>query len=273
MIRVYGLMIAKNEADVIAQSLRYALNHCAKIIVMDNMSTDGTWEIVEGLAAEHPGRIIAHCRLDQSFSDGLRAIAYNAYHRELGPDDWWLRLDADEFLNADPTPTLETAHTEGADFIRANQMQFALTDADVSAIEAGVDSRAQPIEERRRHYRVNWREFRFFRNCPDVAWDVIENGQFPQNLSKQKICSESVFNRHYAVRDVEQLKMRIALRQGSAAFAHVADADWRGYVVPAEGLHTWSPDEPVAFAPLRDFWIPRIKLEVAQRLGFAAQAA
>lgn len=273
MPRIYGLMIVKNEADIAGQCLINALGHCDKIIVMDNMSTDGTWEMVQGLAAKYPGRIIPHCRLDQPFHDCLRAIGYNAFHHELSSADWWLRLDADEFLNEQPGPALALAGKEGADFIRANQMEFALTDQDVASIENGLDNRRQPIEQRRRHYRVTWREFRLFRNDPAIAWDVDLNRQFPQNLSKAKVCSRVIFNRHYAHRDVEQLKTRIAVRRGSQSFTHVTDEDWRSYTHPAASQHLWSPGAPVQYRPLTDFWIPRLRLELAQRLGLAAKPA
>ena len=273
MPRIYGVMIAKNEADIIGQSLVYGLNHCEKIIVMDNMSTDGTWEIVQDLAAQHPGRIVPHCRIEQKFHDSLRSIGYNAFHQELGPTDWWLRFDSDEFLNESPLPILEQANAEGADFIRANQMEFALTDLDIAAIERGEDSRTRPIEERRRHYRVTWREFRFFRNDPAIAWDTEQAKQFPQNLSKSRIASRSIFNRHYAHRDIEQIKTRIAARKGSLSFTHVTDEDWRKYTHKASTQHVWSKDQPVAFAPVTDFWIPRVKLELKQRLGMALKPA
>ena len=271
--RLYGLMIVKNEDDIVEQSMLHALQYCAKIVVMDNMSSDATWATVGMLAARHPGRVIAHCRLDRTFDDSLRAIAYNAFNAELSRHDWWLRLDADEFLNEDPRPFLAAANAEQADFIRANQMQFALTDADVAAIERGEDRRALPIEQRRPYYRVTWREFRFFRNDPAVIWDVAQNRQFPQNLTKGRICSRAIYNRHYAQRDIEQLKARIAIRHGSGAFAHVADADWRSYVLPAATHHFWSPGSRVAFRPLTDFWIPRLLLELRQRLGLAARPA
>ena len=271
--RVYGVMIAKNEADIIGQSLVNGLNYCEKVIVMDNMSTDGTWEVVEDLAHRYPGRILAHCRIDQKFHDCLRSVGYNAFHHELSARDWWLRFDADEFLNEDPFPILALAEQEGADFVRANQMEFALTDLDIEAIQRGEDSRELPIEQRRRHYRVTWREFRFFRNDPSVTWDVGLNNQFPQNLSKGRVCSRSIYNRHYAHRDIEQLKTRIAARRGSLSFTHVTEADWRAYTHAASTQHVWQPGEPARFAPITDFWIPRIRLELAQRLGFAERPA
>jgi len=273
MPRVYGLMIAKNEVDIIGQCLRHALAHCEKVIVMDNMSTDGTWELVESLAAEFPGRIVAHCRIDRKFHDHLRAIGYNAFRHELTATDWWLRLDADEFMNAHPGPTLEQANREHADFVRANQMEFALTDVDIVAIERGEDSRDLPIEQRRRYYRVKWREFRFFRNDPQIEWNIELNSQFPQNLTKDRICSVAVFNRHYAHRDIDQIKARIAIRAGSRSFTHVAESDWRAYTEAASTQHVWSPGAEVQFAPLTDFWIPRIRLELSQRLGLQARPA
>jgi glycosyltransferase involved in cell wall biosynthesis len=269
MPRLYGLMIAKNEADIVGQSLAHALGHCDKIIAMDNLSTDGTWEVMQDMARRHPGRIVAHCRIKDAFSDGLRAVGYNAFHGELSASDWWLRLDADEFLNEHPAAVIERADDEAADFIRAYQMSFALTDIDVAAIERGEDSRERPIEQRRRFYRVNWREFRLFRNNPAVVWDTALNRQFPQNLSKDRLCSQAIFNRHYSHRDIEQLKARIAVRRDSAAFAHVTDDDWRRYTYAASTQHVWSPDAQVRYAPVRDFWLPRLKLELVQRLGLA----
>ncbi len=273
MPQLYGLLIARDEADVIEQCLTHALGHCDKIILMDNNSTDGTWEIMQAMAARHPGRIVAHCRLTVPFHDRLRAIAYNAFHGELTASDWWLRLDADEFLNEHPQPVMQVANAEAADFVRAYQMTFELTDLDVAAIERGADDRGLPIEQRRRHYRVNWREYRLFRNDPATLWDVELNPQFPQNLSKGRVASRTIFNRHYQNRDIQQVNARIAIRAANASFAHVGSADWRQYVTPVRNCHVYAAGTPVKFSPLGDFWWPRFKLELGQRLGRLARPA
>jgi glycosyltransferase involved in cell wall biosynthesis len=273
MPKLYGLLIARDEADVIEQCLTHALGHCDKIIAMDNNSSDGTWEIMQEMATRHPGRIVAHCRLAETFHDRLRAIAYNAFHRELSAKDWWLRLDADEFLNEHPGGVLARANQEDADFVRAYQMTFALTDVDVAAIERGADDRATAIERRRRHYRVDWREYRLFRNEPAAAWDVALNPQFPQGLSKGRVASRTIFNRHYQNRDIQQVQARIALRAQNASFAHVEAGDWRGQVVRARDCHVYAPGGPVKFSPIGDFWLPRLKLELGQRFGRLAKPA
>jgi glycosyltransferase involved in cell wall biosynthesis len=273
MPRLYGLLIARDEADVIEQSLTHALKHCDKIICMDNNSRDVTWVIVQAMAARHPGRIVAHRLITERFHDRLRALAYNAFHHELTATDWWLRLDADEFLHEPPAEVLLQANAEEADFVRAYQMTFALTDVDVAAIERGEDDRHRSIEERRRHYKVDWREFRLFRNSPTTPWDVAVNPQFPQNLSKGRVASRTLYNRHYQNRDIAQVSARIALRAENASFAHVGSTDWRQYVTPARQCHHYVPGAPVQFAPLADFWLPRLKLELGQRLGRLARPA
>ena len=48
---------------------------------------------------------------------------------------------------------------------------------------------------------------------------------------------------------------------------------WRAYAKPAATHHVWQPGAPVAFAPLTDFWIPRLRLELAQRFGLALEPA
>ncbi len=273
MPRLYGLLIARDEADVLEQCLTHALGHCDKIIAIDNNSRDGTWEIMRAMAQRNPGRIIAHCLITEPFHDRLRAIAYNAFHRELDATDWWLRLDADEFLHEAPAEVLVQANREDADFVRAYQMTFALTDLDVAAIERGEDDRCRPISERRRHYRVNWREYRLFRNDPATPWDVTLNPQFPQNLSKGRVASRTIFNRHYQNRDIQQLSDRIAVRAANNAFAHIGHEDWKHYVMQARQCHLHVPGAPVRFSPISDFWLPRLKLELGQRLGRLARPA
>ena len=112
-----------------------------------------------------------------------------------------------------------------------------------------------------------------FRNDPTTVWDVEKNPQFPQTLTKSRVCTRAIFNRHYAHRDIDQLKSRIAARRGSPSFTHVTAQDWHAYTHTARSHHVWSPNATVQFRPFTDFWIPRIRLELAQRLGLAAKPA
>src|SRR5215470_10715399 len=95
--RIFGICLVKNEDDIIAESLIFAAKHCDRIFVIDNGSTDGTWNIVQRLAQES-STIVPFARTLEPFDNSLRSNVYNAMHSGLSDDDWWLILDADEFL-------------------------------------------------------------------------------------------------------------------------------------------------------------------------------
>ena len=99
--KIYSLLLVKNEADIIRASLMAAVKWSDKVIVMDNGSDDGTWEIVQELAAQDI-RIVAFMQYTGGFHIGLRAKAFRAFRHELSSRDWWcVRLDADEFFSED----------------------------------------------------------------------------------------------------------------------------------------------------------------------------
>ena len=95
--KIYSLLLVKNEVDVIAASLKDACRWSDKIIVIDNGSTDGTWELIQQLAQTYP-QIIPWLRYEGPFHIGLRAKAFKAFRHKMTCNDWWnVRLDADEF--------------------------------------------------------------------------------------------------------------------------------------------------------------------------------
>jgi glycosyltransferase involved in cell wall biosynthesis len=100
--KIYSLLLVKNEADIIRASILSAVKWSDKVIVIDNGSTDGTWDIVQELALQDP-RVIAFLQYTSSFHIGLRAKAFRAFRHEMTCNDWWcVRLDADEFFSEDP---------------------------------------------------------------------------------------------------------------------------------------------------------------------------
>ena len=240
-VKIYAICLIKNEADVIADCLRHAVQFCDRIFVLDNGSTDGSWEIVHSLASIHE-QIVVEGQLKETFRDGMRSIVYNRHHRELSDHDWWLRLDADEFLVGDPRPVLAKANREHADFVTAWQLQSYYTDADFRHWETEKLSLDLPITQRRRYYSINWREFRFFRNQRDPAWVEDQAPQWPNGLTR--VCSEKIFNRHYSYRTPDQIKGKLKSLLGHAQFRHVGSGDWTSRIVPAKGLHFFQDGLP-----------------------------
>lgn len=241
-MQVWAICLVRDEADVIADCLRHAASFCDRILVIDNGSVDGTDAIVAELARTEP-RVELFARDQRPYGDGLRAAAYNACHAQLTADDWWLVLDADEFLVADPRPVL-AATASAAEVVWAWQAQFYFTDVDLAEWSAGRDSRARPVTERRRFYAINWQEPRLFRNRPDRSWDPGVSAKVPDGMVRR--ARQTVLNRHYQFRDPPQMAARIAARYGVPSFArHVRSPDWRDYLRPARKLLEHHPGGPL----------------------------
>ena len=48
-MKIFAIMLVKNEADIVASVLKDAEKWADKIFILDNGSTDGTWEIIQSL--------------------------------------------------------------------------------------------------------------------------------------------------------------------------------------------------------------------------------
>ena len=261
-MKLYAICVAKNEDDIIAQCLIHALSFCDRLFIIDNGSSDQTWETVNHLAKEHP-QIVPFLQTFEPFRDSIRSLVYNQYYQELSDQDWWLRLDADEFLVEDPRPALQQANQEKADFIQAWQAQFYYTDLDYKNWQAGKENSSQSITERRRYYAVDWREYRFFRNQPDQVWEETTAPQWPNGL--KKIASQRVINRHYQYRDPEQIEKRLKQRYGHVQFQHITTTDWKTEIRSAQSLDYYQPGQPLKVRKFR-FYLQRIFGKLLEKL-------
>ena len=240
--RIYAICLVKNEDDVITQTLRHAAGYCEKIFVLDNGSTDRTWELVRSLSQVNP-RVVPFAQTFEPFRESLRSIVYHEVGAELSEDDWWLILDADEFLAEDPQPIIRQTAREGADIIRTWQISFGFTKEDLRAWEEGRDSRDKPIFERRRYYRIDWQEKRLFPNRRDLSW-----GPTIVPASLKKTCTRRILIRHYPLRDPEQIQKRLLARFGHpTCFRRMTSPDWRHVVEDSQRLVFYRDGEPWHF--------------------------
>ena len=97
-MKIYSLLVVKNEADIIAHTLTDAARWSDKIIILDNGSTDGTWDIIKELSKKYQN-IIPFAQDFGPFHIGLRARMFNAFKEEMTENDGWCySFDADEFF-------------------------------------------------------------------------------------------------------------------------------------------------------------------------------
>jgi glycosyltransferase involved in cell wall biosynthesis len=263
--RLNAICVVKDEEDIIEQTLAHAVRYCDKIYVLDNGSSDQSWQIVQSLQKRYSS-IIPFGQTSAPWQDGLRAIVYNELHHRLSDDDWWLILDSDEFLAEDPRPVIDRAMRRNADIVFAWQIQFYYTEIDYQAYLEGKDNRSLPIFNRRRYYLINWQEPRLFRNQSNQTWDTRIEEKTPNGL--RRVLRRRILNRHYQFRDPEQMQKRLDVRFGSSYFkAHVKSKNWHDVVRPSRKLNFHIDDQPWRFSPsgLTYFYRRRLRSEIGSK--------
>jgi hypothetical protein len=105
-MRIYGSAVVRNEADLIEVFIRHNLTALDGIVVVDHMSQDGTFEILQAMAGE--GLPVFLARETSPVFDQI--TLYNRLVRHIfatSDADWVFPLDADEFLKTPSRGTLE----------------------------------------------------------------------------------------------------------------------------------------------------------------------
>jgi len=248
MLRVIGIMFVYNEADIIEQTITHMASQKIPLVVIDNGSTDGTFEILkkyEGSAILDLDRMVTE---QWYWWKMLRTLCERVSHHN---PDWIVHLDADEFLESPYAMTLqesiEREHNNGYNLIQFDNFEFWPTDED--------DSSETDIRKRSKYY--SWDDcyqFRAFRNYEDV--DVWTTGGhlpiFPKGI-KVSLCPTRYVLRHYEIRGYEHGLRKV--RERLTRYSEEDKQKWNvhgkysnfdqarsTYVIPSERLNRYDDD-------------------------------
>ena len=235
-MKIFAISLVKNEADIIAENLREASRWADKIFVLDNGSTDGTWEIVQSLASE---KIVPYKQDKSPFYDGIRAQVFQAFQHLATDDDWWcFRLDADEFYIDNPVEFLAKVPKK-QHFVVTDTVQFRLTKEDF------IDGKSpRGIEDIRYHDKKTWSETRFFRHRVGMEWPLtMERPRHMGVMHPQRIKLK-----HYQFRSLDQIRSRVAVRaeaqkSGFGGFQYSVDENVESYLHDRKELNYYAGPE------------------------------
>jgi glycosyltransferase involved in cell wall biosynthesis len=235
-MNIFGMMVVKNEVDIVEHALRAASEWCDAIYVLDNGSDDGTWEVVRRMAGENPA-IVVHGRSSEPFTDWLRGRLFNAYRERARAGDWWCRLDADEIYVNSPRAFL--AEVTSDDVVWAIHLQYYFTSEDLVRYEINPQlyHSLLPPTERYHFYLADSSEPRFFRHRTRLKWQA---GAWPIHCGT--VYPKRILVRHYQFRSPPQMQTRIATRvtvakRGGQKFPHWSEREWKSLICESRGLH------------------------------------
>jgi glycosyltransferase involved in cell wall biosynthesis len=207
--KLFGVCFVKNEEDIIADSVTHAADFCDRVFVVDNASTDRTWDIVRELKLNN---LVPVCSKDFVFRDYLRLRFMETRKEELGLDNWWYIFDADEFLLEEPFEAIAQAEGEGADCIAIGMVNFYLTKDEVRNLQES--EREETWRDRKYYLLYESGKIEFIKNTRYLdygAYDII-----PLGLTKE--CSRRLPIKHYPYRSLTQLEKRVSTRYGNPEF-------------------------------------------------------
>jgi glycosyltransferase involved in cell wall biosynthesis len=230
--------MTRDEEDIIGLCLTHAARFCTEIFVLDNGSTDRTWQIVNELSVRNQ-KIIPLERKICPYGIGLKGYIFNKVRDRFKDGDWILVLDSDEFLEEDPSPYIANCENRGFDMINAIQAQFYITPLDLN--KDWFIKGKSPIESFQDlpgYYLINWKELRLFRYNPTLQWQDMDKQGNPTQLNRpsglKRKDPKGIINRHYQYRSLPQMERRLKLRANifkvNGRFPHNRDPEIFKYI-------------------------------------------
>ena len=217
---VFGVSLVKDEADIIGPTIEHMLTQVDRIIVADNLSTDGTRAVLE----TYPIQVIdddepAHLQGQKMTALALAAMAQGA--------DWIVPFDADEWWYSPFAARV-------ADILEGLAPKW---DVAAATLYNHVATRIDKADETDPYRRIQWRE-REPLALPKVACRAdpelrIGEGNHWAEYPGGTTCHRNeLVVRHFPYRSAEQMVRKV--RNGARALAAAnlprdTGAHWRAY--------------------------------------------
>lgn len=231
---IYGFMIVKDEADILAQTIQSLLKYGGfrKIFIFDNHSSDNTMDVAQRFASDQ----VVTNHLSDPFSDQLKYDNVYRHQQIFNEGDWFAILDADEIYQEHLQPLIQKATENNHNCIETRSAQFYFTELeDNQHFDPEI-----PAEQQRRHYLLNYGEPRVFRHANGHRWtaDGVKLREAPLSIAPSRLLIH-----HLQFRSAQQTQRRIEVRKQnnkhSNNWGHINSDNWHNYIVPAQHLHLY----------------------------------
>ena len=221
-MKIHSICMVKNEADIIEQTIKAAINWSDFIYVLDNGSTDGSWEKILELA-NNCKQVIPYKQDNRTYHQCLRCEVFKHFQATSSEGDWWCQLDADEIYIDNPRIFLAKIPNK-YQAVWAASFQYYFTDRDLEKYNQDPSFYADniPVQQKCCYYLNNWSEARFFKYDKDLVWD--SNRGWPYTGAVYPV---RIWLKHYQYRSPQQIQNRLQVRlqaraEGVKSFRHEA---------------------------------------------------
>jgi glycosyltransferase involved in cell wall biosynthesis len=264
-------MLVKNEADIVRAVIIDAVRWADRIFILDNGSTDGTWEIAQSMRSN---KVVPWKQDFGAFTNGFRADIFNHFRKEAQDGDWWCKLDADEFFIEDPRLLLPEI-SKKFQLVSKKSLDYWITEEDLKEYNFTGN-----FEKDKVHITSIepdcWTEPRFFRYRRNLVWPDTAEYHYPPHIGV--LSPDFILVKHYQYRSPEQMQKRLDLRNSLAvkkaggAFRHVKQTDWHELIKRRSELayddgHLETYKELPVRNNLKQSWVKKQFLRMGIALG------
>ena len=203
-MRIYAICLVRDEEDIVEYSLNKASKWADKIFVLDNGSTDNTWNIVNSLSDE---KIIPVGIINKKYKESHRAIVYNLYKDLAKKGDWWcIKLDIDEIYYDNPRDFLRMVPDKNH-VVYSDSFEYYLTKEDLEDYTYKGNFH-DDVEQIKYYFPTTWSELVFFRHVEAIKWSLdLDSPKFLGVPHDKKIRLK-----HYKYRSPNQIEKRLQIR-------------------------------------------------------------
>lgn len=226
-MRIFGAMLVKDEADIIRSCVEDALRWVDALYILDNGSTDGSWEILQEMKSD---KVVPWKQDFTPYRRSMRAEIFNEFRGNCEDGDWWFIADADEFYLDDPRSFLAGVPSS-YHVVFKKSIDYFITGEDIAEYEFTGD-----FGRDREHIRYIeprcWTEIRFFKYRSRMRWDPSKKQQEQKPDHTGIWYPKPITVRHYQYRSPMQMQRRLDIRNSipkdkeGRPFRHVKQTDW-----------------------------------------------
>lgn len=206
--KVLAIIHVFNEVDIIEETVKYLIGQKLYIYIVDNWSTDGSYEIVKSLQQKYQGRIFL-----ERFPRNGKNEFYDWYHQlerteQISQSEnynWYIHYDADEIRlspweNVSLCDAIYYIDTLGYNLIENTVIDFKMTDENEKTwvMDGWFD-----FGHRRGHFEQTktWKKNTFV--------ELKNTGGHIAEVENPRIFPLKFLNRHYPLRTIEQAEKKI----------------------------------------------------------------
>ncbi len=207
--RVLAIMHVYNEADILEQTIQYLLNQDIDVYIVDNWSTDESYEIACRIKNDNPNRVFVERFPVNGYKQKHKYEWYKQLERTeqiSGETDynWYIHYDVDEIrLSPWKNITLKDAlcyiDSLGYNCVENTVIDFRLTskDEEIFNKNAYYEMRVSVYTE----------QLKTWKKCESI--DLKESAGHKVKFVYPKIFPLKILNKHYPMRSLKQASKKI----------------------------------------------------------------